>query len=261
MVKIVDLLIALNGKIKSKTAAGKVMIFDQNEFDIRCEWGLHGAEILAPICDAIVVVDVLSFTTAVSVAVNRGGVVFPYRWKDDSRIEFARKMNAILAGPRDSGSYSLSPLSLSSVQAGERIVLPSPNGSTISLATGDTPTYAGCLRNAKAVAKAAMMHGPRIGVVPCGERWQNDASLRPALEDLIGAGAVIAELNGSRSPEASAAVWAFQNAASSLRKIIETCSSGKELIERGHREDVAIACDLNSDNLAPGLVDRSYVAS
>ncbi|MFZ5953240.1 MAG: 2-phosphosulfolactate phosphatase [Candidatus Rifleibacteriota bacterium] len=237
------------------------MIFDQQEFDIRCEWGLHGAEILAPLCDAVVVVDVLSFTTAVSVVVNRGGVVFPYRWKDDSRMDFARKMNAILAGPRGSGSYSLSPLSLLSVQAGERIVLPSPNGSTISLATGDTPTYAGCLRNAKAVAKAVMKHGRRIGVVPCGERWQTDASLRPALEDLIGAGAVIAELNGSRSPEASAAVWAFQGAAGSLQEVLENCSSGKELIERGHRGDIAITCDLNSDNLAPELVDLSYIPS
>ena len=113
------------------------------------------------------------------------------------------------------------------------IVLPSPNGSTISLATGDTPTYAGCLRNATAVAKAAMRHGPRIGVIPCGERWADDATLRPALEDLIGAGAVIAELHGTRSPEATAAVWAFEGAAASLLETIGACSSGKELVERG----------------------------
>lgn len=51
------------------------MTFAQQQYDIRCEWGLRGAEVLAPVCDAMVVVDVLSFTTAVSVAVNRGGVV------------------------------------------------------------------------------------------------------------------------------------------------------------------------------------------
>ena len=117
------------------------MTFAQQQYDIRCEWGLRGAEVLAPLCDAVVVVDVLSFTTAVSVAVNRGGVVFPYRWKDDSRIAFAQEVGAVLAGPRGTGTYSLSPLSLNAVKSGERIVLPSPNGSTISLATGNTPTY------------------------------------------------------------------------------------------------------------------------
>ncbi len=236
------------------------MTFDQREYDIRCEWGLHGAEILAPLCDAIIVVDVLSFSTAVSVAVNRGGIVFPYRWKDDSRLEFARQMGAILAGPRGSGTYSLSPLSLTLVRSGERIVLPSPNGSTVSLATGDKPTYAGCLRNASAVARAAQAHGTRIGVVPCGERWQTDASLRPAFEDLIGAGAIIAELEGSRSPEAMTALWAFEGVASSLQSFLEKCSSGKELIERGHGEDVGIASELDADRIAPRLLDGSYTA-
>lgn len=237
------------------------MTFDQKEYDIRCEWGLHGAETLAPICDAIVVVDVLSFTTAVSVAVNRGGVVFPYQWKDDSCVAFAKEKSAILAGPRGAGTYSLSPLSLSSLKAGERIVLPSPNGSPVSLATGDTPTYAGCLRNAYAVANAAMRHGPKIGVIPCGERWRVDATLRPALEDLIGAGAVISELKGSRSPEACAAVWAFEGANGAMCETIKACSSGKELIERGHSQDVSIACDLGVDSLAPWLVDGAYIAA
>lgn len=236
------------------------MTFAQQQYDIRCEWGLRGAEVLAPVCDAMVVVDVLSFTTAVSVALNRGGVVFPYRWKDDSRLAFAQEVGAVLAGPRGTGTYSLSPLSLRSVKSGERIVLPSPNGSTISLATGNTPTYAGCLRNARAVAVAAMRHGPRIGVIPCGERWSDDATLRPALEDLIGAGAVIAELKSTRSPEATAAVWAFEGAAASLRETIGACASGKELIERGHPQDVEIACDLGADAKAPWLVGGAYMA-
>jgi len=236
------------------------MTFAQQQYDIRCEWGLRGAEVLAPVCDAVVVVDVLSFTTAVSVAVARGGVVFPYRWKDDSRIAFAQEVGAVLAGPRGTGTYSLSPLSLRSVTSVERIVLPSPNGSTISLATGNTPTYAGCLRNARAVALAAMKHGLRIGVIPCGERWADDATLRPALEDLIGAGAVMAELHGTRSPEAMAAVWAFKGAAAFLLETIGACASGKELIERGHPEDVAIACDLDADAIAPRLVGGAYMA-
>jgi 2-phosphosulfolactate phosphatase len=38
------------------------MYFDQSEYDIRFEWGLAGVKALAPICDVMVIVDVLSFT-------------------------------------------------------------------------------------------------------------------------------------------------------------------------------------------------------
>jgi 2-phosphosulfolactate phosphatase len=238
------------------------MTFSQSEFDIRCEWGLRGAETLAACCDAVIVVDVLSFTTAVSIAVSKGAVVFPYRWKDESRIQFAKENGAILAGPRSGGAYSLSPASLTLVSSGQRIVLPSPNGSTISLSTGDVPTYAGCLRNAQAVARAASSHGPKIGVVPCGERWGFDESLRPAIEDLIGAGAIIRHLTGRKSPEACVAVWAYQGAAGSIIDTIRRCSSGKELLERDHDQDVMLACELDSDEeVVPRLLEGAFKAA
>jgi len=55
--------------------------FDQARFDVRCEWGLAGVKHLAP-ADVIVLVDVLSFTTSVTIAVSRAAVVYPYRWRD-----------------------------------------------------------------------------------------------------------------------------------------------------------------------------------
>ncbi|MEO1070051.1 MAG: 2-phosphosulfolactate phosphatase, partial [Cyanobacteria bacterium J06638_6] len=169
------------------------MTFNQSEFDVRCEWGQQGVLQLAPINDVVIIVDVLSFSTCVDIATGRGAIAFPYQWRDGSAQTFAQSMHAELATKRGTGQYSLSPASLLSIPQGTRLVLPSPNGSTLSLATGKTPTIAGCLRNAKAVASAAMSYGQKIAVIPAGERW-SDGSLRPALEDLIGAGAVLSYL-------------------------------------------------------------------
>ena len=234
------------------------MTFDQAEFDVRCEWGLSGAAGLAPISDAVIIVDVTSFSTAVVVAAARGARVYPYRSKDESRIEFAKSIDAELAGPRGQATYSLSPLSLVSIPGGTRLVLPSPNGSTISLATGDTPTFAGCLRNARSVAEAASRCGPRVSIIPCGERWKADGSLRPAVEDLLGAGAIISYLQGSLSPEAQAAVDAFNGAEADLLGALTHCSSGKELIAMGFADDIPPIAKLNADDCAPRLKDGAY---
>ena len=49
---------------------------------VRMEWGLDGARTVASGADLAVVVDVLSFATCVSVALDRGAEVFPFPWKD-----------------------------------------------------------------------------------------------------------------------------------------------------------------------------------
>ena len=125
---------------------------------------------LAPISDVIIIVDVLSFSTCIEIANSRGAIAYPHQWKDDSAVVYANSIGAILAGTRGISRYSLSPASLLSIAKGTKLVLPSPNGSSLSLATATVPTLTGCLRNCEAVAIAAMDYGKKIAVIPAGEQ-------------------------------------------------------------------------------------------
>jgi 2-phosphosulfolactate phosphatase len=236
------------------------MLFDQDEFDIRCEWGSAGIAQLVQNSDVIIIVDVLPFSTSVNIAVSNGAIVYPYPFKDDSAISYAKSRNAILASfeRKLTTGYSLAPTSLVNIPAGTRLVLPSPNGSTLSLETGDVPTFAGCLQNARAVAQAVQQVDRRISIIPAGERWQ-DSTLRLAIEDLIGAGAIIHHLVGTRSPEASVAENAFTHVEPDLVLFLKACSSGKELMSRGFERDVELAAALNHSDCVPMLKDRTYI--
>jgi len=239
------------------------LFFDQSEFRIRFDWGERGLEALGPGSDAIVIVDVLSFTTAVDVALARGATVFPHRQRDASAAEYALEKRAILAGRRGGSGYSLSPASLVSLPTGSSIVLPSPNGATLSLqAVRYGATFAACLRNAPAVAEFLRRRGGSVAVIACGERW-DDGSLRPAWEDMVGTGAVIEDFQsrfpGELSPEAELALAAFRHARKNLKSLMKRCVSGKELLERGFGADVEIASDYGASRAVPQMLGDCYV--
>lgn len=245
------------------------MYFAQQEYDVRFEWGLIGLQTLAPHCEVIIIVDVLSFTTCVDIAVGRGAIVFPYNGAAEDLPDYAAARNALYARPgrQHEAGFSLAPSSLINIPPDTRLVLPSPNGSTLSLASlslaslslasGNLPTLAGSLRNAQAVARYADKLGRRIGVIAAGERWPGGL-LRPALEDLLGAGAVIAHLPGSLSPEAALALAGFQQMEATILDALQRCGSGKELIGRGFAEDVQLAGQINVSDAVPRLIDEAY---
>ncbi len=225
--------------------------FDQRAAACRCEWGVVGSDNLAP-ADVTIVIDVLSFSTCVDVAVGRGVAVLPYAGRGSSGEAFARGQQAELAGPRGAGRYSLSPATFLDAPAGTRCVLPSPNGATLTIhaAASATVVLTGCLRNAAAVAQRARQLGRTFNVCPAGERWP-DGSLRPALEDWLAAGAILRNLPGQKSPEALGAIAAFDDAAPRLADVIARASSGRELIERGYAGDVELAVALDVSTHVP----------
>jgi 2-phosphosulfolactate phosphatase len=243
---------------------------------VRFEWGLTGAVAVAEGASVAVVIDVLSFTTAVSVAVDAGIEVFPYRFRDATAAAFAASRGAVLAvGRREAGAtgVSLSPLSIQQapvdgpLHRSGRLVLPSPNGSAISRQlSGSVPVVAACLRNAGAVARWITRTAPPgpVAIIAAGERWPGDL-LRPAVEDLWGAGAVITGLVAAGvtdlSPEAGSAVAAFTTVAGTLGAALAQCASGRELAEDGFGAEIPLAAELNVSASVPLLVGESFRAA
>lgn len=266
----------------SDPAAADHAWLDQDGFDVRLEWGPQGLRRLAPLADVVIVVDVLSFTTAVTIALESGVVVLPYRWAGDddaaraALAAFAEEHEALVAAKRGQPGPSLSPPSLSALAPGTRLVLPSPNGSALSFGARDHgagAVAAACLRNATAVARwAAARHGV-IAVVPAGERWPTrrgrgtgDGStgpMRVAVEDLLGAGAVVAGLPSAlrRSPEAAAAEAAFLGAIDQLYDRLATSPSGRQLLAWGFGSDVLVAGAHDVTDLVPTLRGAAFVAA
>lgn len=239
----------------------------QGGHGVRFEWGPAAmSEVAAG--GVVVVVDVLSFTTSVTVAVERGTRVLPTADVGEAAQRLAAEHDAALAIGRrevsDETPWSLSPDGLRNAPAPERLVLPSPNGSTIA-ATATGTVVAASLRNASAVARWLRVEGHGtpdrpVTVVAAGERWP-DGSLRPALEDLLGAAAVLAGLDlETASPEAVVARTAWL-VSDRVPDLVRGCGSGRELIERGFGADVDVAVELDRTDVVPVLVDGAFTAA
>ncbi|MFJ8390703.1 2-phosphosulfolactate phosphatase [Streptomyces sp. NPDC094438] len=236
---------------------------------VRFEWGMHGAVRLADPDGCLVVVDVLSFSTTVSVAAQLGARVYPCAPGDEITAAYARRDGAKLAVARHDVTpktpWSLSPAGLRIAPPAARLVLPCPDGSAIAAlaATTGATVVAACLRNVEAVGSWLISHGygtsaSPVTVIAAGEHWP-DGSLRPAVEDLLGAGALIAELHaqgaGPLSAEAATAKAACE-ATADPAMTIAACATSQHLAAQGYVEDVVIATGVDSCTVVPVLDDE-----
>ncbi len=224
----------------------------RDDFAFTFEWGVDGLRSLATSADVVIVVDVLSFSSIVSAAVEAGATVAPAAGADGD--PWLRVTDALLLDP------------------GARVTAPPSPGRELAVAAAiEHPTVlAGCLRNASATAALAReLAGPfgTIAVVAAGDWWEGDSARpRMAVEDLLGAGAILAALDPAAaiapprcSPEAAAARAAFRAARPLLHDAVSGSVTGRALRAEGRDDDIAMAAAADTTALAAQLVDGAFV--
>jgi 2-phosphosulfolactate phosphatase len=235
----------------------------QEGYRCRHEWGRAGARLGAERGDIVVIVDTLRFSTAAAAAIDRGAWIYPCATEEEA-IELRERIGGEIAA---AGRFSLSPSSYKEAKAYQRIILPSPNGATCVGIGRDAPyLFVGAPVCASAVAAAVtrLMDdlGLAVTVVSCGERQGDDGEgLRPAIEDYLGAGAILSRLPGERSPEAALCAAAFEAETGRLGDLLWECESGRELRAKGLGEDVRFAADLDRFQCVPQLFGTELVRS
>jgi 2-phosphosulfolactate phosphatase len=237
--------------------------------EIHVEWGPVGARAAADRGDGVVIMDVVSFSTSASIVCEQGGTALVYSGAEldamGGRTQAAESLGAtIVTKERRTDRISLSPASLTAVGADERVVLTSLNGAACLAAANSAPTVLiGSLRTctATAAAMAAALDDRTVRrwtVIACGEHWSSvgvDVAGQPtrfAVEDWLGAGAIVAAL---RSVRAHTTASAEADAASRTVDVatiagVTACISGRELFAKGFTADVELAVQLDASGRA-----------
>lgn len=212
--------------------------FDQSVYQVRLEWGIPGLQRLAA-ADVVVVVDVLRFSSTLPDVVAAG-----------VEVELA-----------DAVEWS-------------------SNGAAVVTAASEIATVlVGGLRNASAVARVVMaiqdqrQQRTSVAVIAAGELTP-DGGLRFAIEDQLGAGAIIAALGDlgidHTSPEAAVAAESARGLGGALRHLLSASGSGRELVDgvastaRMTASGIvpattAAAADLDAVDVVPVLRDGRFV--
>lgn len=227
-------------------------------------WGVDSARSAADHGHIVVIVDTLSFSTVVAHAASNGARIYPAATRDDASL-ISRETGAELAVRRidvpSRGRFSLSPLTYVSATLDTRVALFSPNGGRASLAAQHAPlVLAGALVNATAVACHLAQHVVKtpvdITIVACGERMGpsgEEVEFREAVEDYLGAGAVLAALGLSKSDAAADCAAAFVMNRAHIANLLMGSFSALEFAGTTYVADVLFASRIDSLDVAPVL--------
>lgn len=198
----------------------------QSDYQVRLEWGAGGLRRLAP-AHVVVIVQTLGLTAhALSAVENAAGLDLAD--DDDAAAALAR----------------------AAAETGAHVV-------------------AGGLRNAAAVAahvlevQRSRAERTSISVLAAGEI--DDAGARFAVEDLLGAGAVVAALGDlgidHASPDAAVAGEGFRALGGAVRHLLTASGGGRALAADGGREAVLAAAARDAASVVPVLRDGIFVSA
>lgn len=202
--------------------------FDQSTYQVRLDWGLAGLERLAP-ADVVVIVDVLHFSSRLADAIAAG-----------DEIELAEAAD----WSTDSSAPALA----------------------VTAAAGGATVLVGSLRNAAAVAQAVQTIQERrqartsVALIATGERDSSN-DLRFAVEDQLGAGAIVAALTDlgidHTAPDAAVAAEGFRALRRALGHLVSASGSGKDAADAASVSDAA---RLDAVSAVPQLAERRFTA-
>ncbi len=215
----------------------------------------------------VVVIDTLRATTSIPCAVARGAIVEPVA--SVAAAKRARGRRVYIAGERGGKrlpgfDFGNSPVELMDAElAGYKLVLTTTNGTgAIARSRGAKAIFVGAVVNARAIARAVEK---RVGqaelVLVCAGRTTG-----VALEDLVGAGAIIdALLPGepdvrALTDGARISLELFRRERSRLQDFLIECESGRNLVRLGAEADVAFCARLDALDVAPVLVRGRFSA-
>jgi 2-phosphosulfolactate phosphatase len=236
---------------------------------VHVEWGPEGAALAAGRGDVVVVVDVFSLSTAMSIAVARELTCLVYSGAEIEEMGGPGQASVLLGARSlrrerraEPGRLTLSPESLTTAEPGQRVVFTSPDGAAVVRAAAKAPAVlvAGP-RNATACCGLVAEYmgstlAGRVTLVACGERWSSAApgtlGRRAAVEDWAGAGSIcsrLAEFGYSLSAEARLAARLWESG--SVLEDLADCLSARELRSRGFTADVELALQVDVDVKVP----------
>lgn len=174
--------------------------FDQSTYQVRLDWGTAGLARLVP-ADIVVVVDVLRFSSTVTDAVAAGREVVLAE-----AVEWSRNGAAVAAAAASAGI--------------------------------DATVFVGGIRNASAIARAVQTVQERrqartsVAIIAAGE-LDAVGDLRFAVEDHLGAGAIVAALTDlgidHTAPDAAVAAEGFRALRRALRHLLSASGSAREI--------------------------------
>lgn len=230
--------------------------------------GLSGIEAALSRGDLIAVVDVLRFSSTVTTAAAHGFTIIPA-----ARPEEAEELSARTGLPRSGRSgearYSLSPLDYLNRDAAEELILTSPNGAAgTRLISAERTGFIACFLNAAAAARTlrslATATGRNVTLVAADEtvggRYNDPYNRRFALEDYLGCGCILSELDMELGPEALVCKRAYEASHHDFEELVKGCLSGRELVERGREADLSHCLQRNLYEVLPELVGNRIVA-